>query len=112
MRFFSIVRDPPGDGRSRRGSIRLSTARIFRGSGGDTAIGFVLIDIEPTHEKEVYEKLLKIEHIVELYPLFGEFDLIAKVEAESYEAIGNVVLSQIRAIEGVKATRTLARMTL
>ncbi len=80
--------------------------------GALTAIGFVLIDIEPTHEKEVYEKLLKIEHIVELYPLFGEYDLIAKVEAETYEAVGEVVVESIRAIEGVKATRTLARMTL
>lgn len=80
--------------------------------GAATAIGFVLIDIEPTHEKEVYERLMKIEHIVELYPLFGEYDLIAKVEAESYEAIGNVVVSKIRMIEGVKATKTLARMSL
>ena len=75
-----------------------------------TAIGFVLIDIEPTREKEVYAKLMKIGQIVELYPLFGEYDLIAKVEADSYDAIGAVVISKIRSIEGVKATKTLARV--
>jgi DNA-binding Lrp family transcriptional regulator len=75
-----------------------------------TAIGFVLIDIEPTREKEVYAKLMKIGQIVELYPLFGEYDLIAKVEADSYDAIGAVVMSNIRSIEGVKATKTLARV--
>ncbi|TLZ98349.1 MAG: Lrp/AsnC family transcriptional regulator [Methanobacteriota archaeon] len=54
--------------------------------------------------------LMKIGQIVELYPLFGEYDLIAKVEADSYEAIGAVVMSKIRSIEGVKATKTLARV--
>ena len=39
-----------------------------------------------------------------------EYDLIAKVEADSYEAIGAVVMSKIRSIEGVKATKTLARV--
>ncbi|HYY47420.1 MAG TPA: Lrp/AsnC ligand binding domain-containing protein [Thermoplasmata archaeon] len=53
---------------------------------------------------------MTIEPIVELYPLFGEYDLIAKVEAESYDAIGSIVVSKIRSIEGVKATRTLARV--
>ena len=55
---------------------------------------------------------MKIEEIAELYPLFGEYDLIAKVEADTYEAIGAVVVSKIRSIQGVKATKTLARMSL
>ncbi len=76
-----------------------------------TAIGFVLIDIEPTREKEVYQRLIKVEHVVELYPLFGDYDLIAKVEADSYDAIGDIVITKIRAIPGVKATKTLARVS-
>ena len=75
-----------------------------------TAIGFVLIDIEPAREKEIYAKLMKIGQIVELYPLFGEYDLIAKVEADSFDAIGDIVVSKIRSISGVKATKTLARV--
>ena len=70
----------------------------------------MLIDIEPKREKEVYQKLTKIQDIVELYPLFGEYDLIAKVEADSYDAIGDIVVSKIRRIAGVKATKTLARV--
>ncbi len=79
--------------------------------GCRTAIGFVLIDIEPNREKEVYEKLIKLPQIVELYPLFGEYDLIAKVEADSFDEIGNIVVQSIRSVDGVKATKTLARMT-
>jgi len=79
--------------------------------GCRTAIGFVLIDIEPNREKEVYEKLIKLPQIVELYPLFGEYDLIAKVEADSFDTIGDIVVQHIRSVDGVKATKTLARMT-
>ncbi len=75
------------------------------------AIGFVLIGVEPKREKEVYQKLLKLQEIVELYPLFGEYDLIAKVEADDYNKIGEIVVSGIRTIEGVRSTKTLAKMT-
>lgn len=46
-----------------------------------------------------------------MYPLFGDYDLIAKVEASTFDEIGDVVVKHIRSIEGVKATKTLARMT-
>ena len=39
-------------------------------------------------DHDVLRDFGKIGQIVELYPLFGEYDLIAKVEADSYEAIG------------------------
>ena len=71
----------------------------------------MLIDIEPNREKEVYEKLMSLQDIVELYPLFGEYDLIAKVEADSFDAIGDFVVQKIRPVDGGKATKTLARMT-
>ncbi len=86
-------------------------ARCTAKQGCPTAIGFVLVDIEPNREKEVYEKLIKLPQIVELYPLFGEYDLIAKVEAESFDSIGDIVVQKIRSVDGVKATKTLARMT-
>ena len=59
----------------------------------------------------MYEKLLKIREVVELFPLFGEYDLIAKVEAPDYNMIGEIVVSKIRAIDGIRTTKTLARMS-
>jgi len=76
------------------------------------AVGFVLISTEPTRERQVYETLLKIEEVVELYPLFGDYDLIAKVEARDYNMIGEVVVAKIRSIEGVRTTKTLTKMAL
>ena len=76
------------------------------------AVGFVLISAEPKHERDVYQRLLQIEEIVELYPLFGEYDLIAKVEAKDYDTIGEVVVAKIRSVPGVKTTKTLTKMSL
>jgi DNA-binding Lrp family transcriptional regulator len=70
-------------------------------------IGYVLINTAPAHEHEIYTKLSKIPEIVEVHPLFGEFDLIAKVEPEDFEKLGTLVVEKIRSIKGVIDTKTL-----
>jgi len=65
------------------------------------AIGFVLISAAPAREHDVYNKLSKVPEIIELHPLFGEYDLIAKIEADDFENLGVVVVNKIRSIDGV-----------
>ena len=72
------------------------------------AISFVLINAAPAHEQEIHHKLSKISEIIELHPLFGEYDFIAKIEADSFENIGDIVVNKIRVIEGIIDTKTLA----
>jgi len=45
--------------------------------------------------------------IIEIYPLFGEYDIICKVEAVGYDTLAKVVIRQIRSINGVIDTKTL-----
>ena len=71
------------------------------------AIGFVSINAAPAHEHEVYTKITKTSEVVEVHPLFGEFDLIAKIEAENFEKLGEIVVSKIRSIKGVIDTKSL-----
>ena len=71
------------------------------------AIGFVLISAAPAYEHEVYNKLSKVPQIIDLHPLFGEYDLIAKIEADDFESLGDIVVNKIRSIEGVIDTKTL-----
>ena len=70
-------------------------------------IGFVLIKAAPTYEYDVFTELSNISEIVELHSLFGEYDLIAKIEANDYEKLGEIVINKIRAVEGVLITKTL-----
>ena len=71
------------------------------------AIGFVLISTAPAKEHEVYNELMKVKEVVELHPLFGEYDLIAKIEANDFNALGQIVVDRVRSIEGVIDTKTL-----
>ena len=71
------------------------------------AIGFVLVHAAPAHEHKVYTKLSKVSEVVEVHPLFGEYDLIVKVEPEDFEKLGDIVVNKIRSIDGVIDTKTL-----
>jgi len=70
-------------------------------------VGFVLINTTHALGHEVYNKLLKVPQIIELHPLFGEYDLIAKIEAGDFDKIGDIVINEIRSIKGVIDTKTL-----
>jgi len=71
------------------------------------AIGFALLSISPMHEKSVYEELSRIAEIVEIHPLFGEFDILVKIQSPDIDSIGNVVINKIRAIKGIMDTKTM-----
>lgn len=70
-------------------------------------IGFVLIRVLPLHESEVFNTLAKIPEVIELHSLFGEYDLIVKIEGQNYEHIGEIVIHKIRTIDGIIDTKTL-----
>ena len=70
-------------------------------------LGFVLISTAPQMEREVYNDVTKIKEVIEAHPLFGEFDIIVKVEAADYNRLGEVIVDKIRGVKGVIDTRTL-----
>ncbi|MDH7517897.1 MAG: Lrp/AsnC ligand binding domain-containing protein [Candidatus Thermoplasmatota archaeon] len=71
------------------------------------AIGFALLSISPLHEKDVYESLKMIPEVVEVHPLFGEYDILIKISCNDIDEIGSVVIKKIRSLKGVVDTKTL-----
>jgi DNA-binding Lrp family transcriptional regulator len=71
------------------------------------AIGFVLMHVLSLHENEVFNKLSKIPEVVEVHSIFGEYDLIVKIEAKDYESIAKIIFHKIKTIDGVTDTKTL-----
>lgn len=102
MRYCS-----PHHGPDRNSDIIKNITAVTRIEAKLMAVGFVLISTAPAKEHEVYNELLKVKEIVELHPLFGEYDLIAKIEAEDFNLLGQVVVDRVRAIPGVIDTKTL-----
>ena len=56
-------------------------------------VGFVLIITSPMYEHEVYMNLLRNEKISEINPLFGEYDLIVKIDVDDYQLLGDIVIN-------------------
>jgi DNA-binding Lrp family transcriptional regulator len=71
------------------------------------ALGFALLCISPLKEKEVYQKLQSIPEIIEIHPLFGEYDILVKINCTDIDSIGSVVINKIRSIDGVMDTKTM-----
>ena len=71
------------------------------------ATGFALLSISPLYEKEVYKKLKDASEIIEVHPLFGEYDILLKIETIDIDSIGEIVINKIRSIKGVTDTKTL-----
>ena len=69
--------------------------------------GFVLITTEHGKEQSVRKSLDSIEHVTNRWMLFGEYDLIAKIEAEEEFTLTKVIVEEIRPIEGITDTKTL-----
>ena len=75
-------------------------------------IAFVLITTKPGAEKDVYESLKDIPEVTELHPIFGEYDLIIKLNSENADDIGNLVVQKIRVLEGITDTKTFIGIKL
>jgi len=70
-------------------------------------VGFVLVSVSTLRESEVFNKLSKIPEVIEVHPLFGEYDIIAKIEAKDYDSIGEIVIHKIRTIDSITESKTL-----
>lgn len=71
------------------------------------ATAFVLITTTPGREKEVSQALDNIKLVTKRWMLFGEYDVIAKVEAEDEFTLTRIIVEEIRPINGIVETKTL-----
>jgi len=71
------------------------------------ATGFALLSISPLHEKTVFEELKNLPQVTEIHPLFGEYDILVKINADDIDQIGEIVIKKIRSLKGVMDTKTL-----
>ncbi len=68
---------------------------------------FLLIQTEVGSERNVYGRLSQIDEVDLLYELFGEWDIIAKIDVDSVEQLDGFISDKIRTINGIKLTSTI-----
>ncbi|MCC6013234.1 MAG: Lrp/AsnC ligand binding domain-containing protein [Candidatus Verstraetearchaeota archaeon] len=72
-------------------------------------LAFVLGVTQIGREREVLENCLKIKGVIEGYLVFGEFDILLKIETQDIKELTKRV-EEIRKIDGLLRTTTLITM--
>ena len=70
-------------------------------------IAFVLINSELGKEEELLKELRSMENVKEAHFVYGVYDVIVKVEAESLEKLKDLITFKIRRLSNVRSTLTM-----
>ena len=70
-------------------------------------LAFVLINAEIGSEDDVLQELRKIGNVRESYVVYGVYDIVAKVEADSMDKLKEIVTWKIRRLDKVRSTLTM-----
>jgi len=70
-------------------------------------MAFVLINAEIGSEEEVLKELKKVEGVVEAYVVYGVYDVVAKIKADTMDKLKDVVTWHVRRLNKVRSTLTM-----
>ena len=68
---------------------------------------YLLINANPGMERNLVDQIAEIPGVISVEGVYGDFDLIARVEVPVGNSIGPVIES-VRKIPGVRSTRTVS----
>jgi DNA-binding Lrp family transcriptional regulator len=69
-------------------------------------MAFVLINTEMGSEAEVLDALQKMGNVKEAYIVYGVYDIVAKVEADTVDALKDMITWKVRRLNKVRSTLT------
>jgi len=67
----------------------------------------VLIQTEIGAESRVLEELIRIPEVKEVYIVYGTYDVVAKITADTLERIREVITDKIRKLKDIRTTVTM-----
>ena len=67
---------------------------------------FVFINTEPASMPEVLKKVRAVEGVEEAEMLYGVYDIVAKVKAETMDQLKRIITHKVRTLANVRATQT------
>jgi len=68
---------------------------------------YVLLRIKPGQDRSVFRKVKKLKRVTEMDTVYGEYDLLIKVQVETMEDLDSFIFDTVRAIKGVERSTTL-----
>ena len=71
------------------------------------ATAYVLLNCELGSEESIIRELKKLDGVIEVHGTFGAYDILAKVESPTVEALRESITWKIRKIDQIRSTLTL-----
>jgi len=68
---------------------------------------YILIKVKVGAERKVHDKLQSLKEIKDINELYGEWDIIAKIEVATIEDLDGLITEKIRDIDDIKLTSTM-----
>jgi DNA-binding Lrp family transcriptional regulator len=68
---------------------------------------FVLINTEIGSEADVLKDLKKVEGVEEAHAVYGVYDIIARVRADTMDKLKDIVTWKVRRLDKVRSTLTM-----
>jgi DNA-binding Lrp family transcriptional regulator len=70
-------------------------------------MALVLINSEIGSEAEVLKELGKVEGVTEAYIVYGVYDVVAKIRADTMDKLKDIVTWHVRRLNKVRSTLTM-----
>ncbi|HNV93454.1 MAG: putative HTH-type transcriptional regulator [Candidatus Methanofastidiosum methylothiophilum] len=71
-------------------------------------IAFILCVVQPGSEEDVIEKISNMKNVIEVHELYGEYDMIVKVNVKELGEL-DILTSAIRRVPGVQMSSTMIK---
>ena len=70
-------------------------------------LAIVLINAEVGSEDELLRELRKLNNVSEACAVYGVYDIVAKVEAETMKELKEVITSKVRKLKNLRSSLTM-----
>jgi DNA-binding Lrp family transcriptional regulator len=71
---------------------------------------FVFITVDMGHMAPVVKKLKNIKGVKEAHMLYGSYDVVAKINADTMDELKEIVTQHVRRIDAIRTTLTMITM--
>ena len=68
---------------------------------------YVLLRVKPGLDRTVFSEVKKLKQVRDMDTVYGEYDLLVKVQVETMEDLDSFIFDTIRVVEGVEKSTTL-----
>ena len=71
-----------------------------------TVTAYILLNVDMSSQNDVFETIKTTDEALEVYVIFGAFDIIIKAEFRNNNHLSNFVVDKLKNLKGVLETQT------